>query len=138
MKILSSPEAVRRLIMLDAAVSAASTLLLLMGADMLAESLGLPEQFLHAIGLILVPFVLLVGWTATREVPPQAVVWAIVSANAGWVVASVIVLIGPWLQPTALGNGFVIGQAVVVGLMAEMQFIALWQRQRRGGLVIET
>jgi len=129
MKALSSPKALRAVLVLDAVASAVTTLLLIGVAGLLALPFGLPEPFLRSVGLILIPFVVLVGWTATREVPPQPLVWVIMSANALWVVASIIFLLGPWVQPTMLGNGFVITQAVVVALFAELQLIALWRRR---------
>ena len=128
MKALSSPKALRAVLILDAVASAVTTLLLIEGAGLLAVPFGLPEPFLRAAGLVLIPFVLFVGWAATREAPPVPVVWAIISANALWVVASAIFLLGPWVQPTALGTGFVIAQAIAVGLFAELQLIALWRR----------
>ncbi len=129
MKALSSPKALRAVLVLDAVASAVTTLLLIGGAGLLALPFGLPEPFLRSVGLILIPFVLFVGWAATREAPPEPVVWAIISANALWVVASIIFLLGPWMQPTALGTGFVIAQAVAVGLFADLQFIAFWRRR---------
>jgi hypothetical protein len=34
-------------------------------------------------------------------------------------------LIGDWVDPTSLGYGFVIAQAVAVGLFAELQVLGL-------------
>jgi hypothetical protein len=42
-------------------------------------------------------------------------VWVAILGNAGWVVGSVVVLVV--LLPTWVGYAFVIGQAVVVGLL---------------------
>ena len=35
-----------------------------------------------------------------------------------------------WLQPTPLGNAFIIAQALFVGVMAELQFIGLKREAR--------
>ena len=69
MKALSSPRALRAVLILDAVASAVTTLLLIEGAGLLAVPFGLPEPFLRAAGLVLIPFVLFVGWAATREAP---------------------------------------------------------------------
>src|SRR5690606_17937246 len=56
----------RQVLLLDAVATGATALLLGLGAGLLAGPLGLPEALLHGAGLILVPFVVLVAWTASR------------------------------------------------------------------------
>jgi hypothetical protein len=53
------------------------------------------------------------------------VVWSIIVCNASWVAASLLLLVGGWVAPTALGYAFVIAQAVVVGVFAELQYMAV-------------
>ena len=49
---------------------------------------------------------------------------AIIALNVLWVVGSAVVLFG-FVAPTLLGYAFVIAQAIVVGVFAELQFIGL-------------
>jgi hypothetical protein len=115
----------RRALLLDAAATGATALLLALGAGFLAGSLGLPEALLRGAGLVLVPFVGVVGWTATRDHPPAGAIRTIIGANTVWVVASIVLLASGWTTPTLLGQVFVIGQALVVGLFAELQIMGL-------------
>jgi hypothetical protein len=45
-----------------------------------------------------------------------------------WVAGSIGLLVSGWVAPTMLGTAFVTAQAVVVGVLAELQFVGL----RRG------
>ena len=127
MSFLKSPHLLRRALVADAVFSGVSTLVLILAAGLLAGPLGLPEAFLRVIGLIFIPFVVLVTWTARREPTPRNAAWTVAGANAIWVVASIAVLLGGWLEPTGLGIAFIIVQAVIVGLLAELQTIGLWR-----------
>lgn len=115
----------RRALFLDAGASGLSGILFLLGAGILAEPLGLSVGLMRIIGLSFVPFVLLVGWAGMQERPGAGVVWTIIVLNALWVAASLLLVVGNWLELTFLGNSFVIIQGVAVGLFAELQFIGL-------------
>ena len=54
-----------------------------------------------------------------------AAVKAIIALNVLWVLGSVGLLVSGWVAPTVLGYAFVIVQAIVVGVFAELQFIGL-------------
>jgi hypothetical protein len=71
------------------------------------------------------PGVALVAWAATRTTVSASVIWTIIISNALWVVASIGLLFDDWVDLTALGYGFVIAQAVAVGLFAELQVLGL-------------
>lgn len=128
MKFLSSPRALNQVLLLDAMASGATALLLLAGAELLAGLFGLPAPFLRAAGLILAPYVLIVGWMARRSTPHATVIWAIICANLLWFGASLCCLLGPWFEPTTLGTAFVIAQAIVVAGFAELQIMAIRRR----------
>jgi hypothetical protein len=93
----------RKALLLDAAASGVTALLLIAGAGLLDGLLGLPVALMREAGLILVPFVAFVAWVGTREEALRGAVWAIVAANALWVVASIGLLVSGWVAPTALG-----------------------------------
>ncbi len=116
----------------DAAASAATGLLMAAAAGPLSALLGLPQPLLLAAGLFLLPYAALVAWLGAKPAMPSAAVWAVIAINALWVIESAALLLLGWVQPTALGTGFIIAQAVVVALFVELQFVAL-RRARQGG-----
>ena len=114
----------RNALLVDAAASGATGLLMIAGAGLLEGLLGLPAALLRGAGFVLVPYVAFVVWAGTREHIQGGAVWAIIIANAAWAIASVFLLIGT-LTPTLLGYAFVIGQALVVALLGEAQYVGL-------------
>jgi len=115
----------RRALLADALISGATGLLMLIGANVLASILGLPEALLRYAGLVLLPYGALVAYVATREQLRRWAVWAVIIANAIWAVDSIILLLSGWLTPNALGYAFIIFQALVVAAFAEIQYIGL-------------
>ena len=115
----------RRALILDAVASGAAGLLMIAGAGLLEGFLGLPAGLLRGAGLVLVPYVAFVVFVGTRtEIEPPAV-WSIIVANVLWAAASGLLLVSGWVAPTALGYAFVIGQAAVVALLGELQYVGL-------------
>ena len=115
----------RRVLTTDTAFSGLSMLVLVLAAGPLAGPLGLPESFLRVLGLVLVPFVAFIAWVALRRPLVVGAVWVLIVGNALWVLASIALLASGWLSPSGLGIAFIVGQAVIVGLFAELQFIGL-------------
>lgn len=115
----------RRVLWIDAGLTGATALLLVVAAGLLAPPLGLPEALMRWAGAALIPFAVFVCWLAMREPAPRPIVWAVAAANALWAVDSVLVLLLGWVAPTTLGVIFVVGQAVVVAVLAELQIIGL-------------
>jgi hypothetical protein len=64
-------------------------------------------------------------FTGSRAAIAQPAVWAIIAANALWAAASALLLLSGWVAPTALGYAFVIGQAAVVALLGELQYVGV-------------
>jgi len=115
----------RQALVADATTSAACGLLMLFGAGPLTGTLGLPESLLRAAGLVLLPYALSVGMLGMRPHLSRAVVWAVVFANGIWSADSALLLMSGWVAPTRAGYAFVIAQAVVTLMYAELQFIGL-------------
>jgi hypothetical protein len=69
--------------------------------------------------------VALVAFVGTRETISRPAVQAIIALNVLWVAGSIGLLVSGWVAPTALGYAFVIAQAIVVGVFAELQFVGL-------------
>ncbi|EKS37695.1 hypothetical protein [Afipia clevelandensis] len=115
----------RRALQIDALFSAVSALLLVFGAGFLASLTNLPEDFLRNTGLVLVAFVLGVGYLATRDMMPKIAVWAVIAINAVWTIDSIALLASGWVSPNLLGQVFIVAQAIAVGVFAELEFIGL-------------
>ena len=71
----------------------------------------------------------LVAFVGTREAISRPAVKAIIALNVLWVVGSIGLLTSGYVAPTVLGYAFVIAQAIVVGVFAELQFIGLRRAQ---------
>ena len=124
-----APLSLRAALVLDAAASGAAGIVMLAEAGMLAPLPVLPARPPPAAGAALLPFALAVGLLARRTAPPRGLAWAVVAVNEAWVVASIVLLLGGWVTPTALGVAFVLAQAAVVAVFAVLQALA----RRRGG-----
>jgi len=122
---LQMTPSLRKILFADAATSAACCLLLSFCAGILAPLLGLSDVLLRVAGLSLLPFAAFVAYLATSGSSSRAAVWAVILCNAVWVIDSLLLLVGGWAQPTFLGYAFVAAQALVVGIFAELEFIAL-------------
>ena len=128
MNIHSSP-LLRQALVADATTSAAFGLLMLIGAGSLSGILGLPEMLLRIAGVVLLPYAALVGWLGVREAISKPIAWAVVLGNALWVADSLLLLASGWVSPTSAGYAFVIGQALVVLMYAEFQYVGLRRSQ---------
>jgi hypothetical protein len=115
----------RQILLVDAVVSGAAGLLMGLGATALQEWLGMPAALLRYAGWSLVPFAVGLVLLARREALPRGAVVAVIALNVAWVLASVAVLFARAIQPSALGYAFVIGQAVAVAVLAEMETVGL-------------
>lgn len=115
----------RRVLLIDAAVSAATGILMIAGARLLADLLALPAALLRSSSLVLLPFAALVALLATRERLPRWAVWAVIVTNILWASDSVLLLVTGWVEPAALGIAFVLAQAAVVALFAEAEYVGL-------------
>lgn len=110
----------RRVQLFDAATCLGAGLLCTLAAAPLAGLTGLPPGLLRGAGLFLLPFAALVFWSSLMPAAP--VVGAVAAANVLWVLAGVGVLLGAGLPVTPLGYAFVAAQAVVVAVIAGLQF----------------
>lgn len=109
----------------DAAASGATGVVMALGAGFLTDLLALPEPLLRGAGLLLLPFAAFVAFLGTRESPSRGAVLAVIAVNAAWTAGSVLLLVGGWVAPTALGVAFVVFQAIVVAAFAEAQVLGL-------------
>ena len=109
----------------DAVASGATGLMMIAGANLVEGLLGLPAALTREAGLLLVPYVVFVGFIGTREVISRTAAQVTVALNIVWTLASIGLLLTDYVAPTALGYTLVIGQAAVVAVFAELQLIGL-------------
>jgi hypothetical protein len=123
MKLFMSALSVRRLLVADGLISGATGLALIAGAGLAEPVFNIPAPLLRTAGVALLPFAGMVLFFS-RHVTRRRV-WTVVLLNVAWVVASVLVLLGGFIEPTSLGLAFVLFQALVVAGLAELQFLGL-------------
>lgn len=123
MNAFTSPIAVRRLLVADALISGVAGLAMIVAAGAVEPLLNIPAALMRAAGVALLPFAGMVLYFSRHVTRSR--VWMVVSLNLGWVAASVLALLEGFIEPTALGTAFVLFQAVVVAVLAELQFMGL-------------
>jgi hypothetical protein len=116
---------VRRTLLLDAVVSGANGAVYLVAAGPLESALGLPAELLRPLGAFLLAYAALLWLVATRAELRLGAVRVVVAGNVAWTVASLVVLAGGWLTPTALGEAWLAIQALAVAGIAALQAYAL-------------
>ena len=122
---INSSNLLRGALVADAVASGAMGLLLAIAATPLASLLALPDAFLREAGLLLIPYALFVGYLGSRVQLPARLAWFVIAGNAVYVVASFALLFSQWLTPNLLGELFIAAQAIVVGVIAELQYIGM-------------
>jgi hypothetical protein len=115
----------RRAFLLDAVATGGLGLALAAGAGHLEELLGMPTMLLREAGLICMVFAAWLAFALTRERLTNAMVWFAVGVNTLWVLASLGLLASGWVEPTWLGVAFVVAQALVVVVFAELQYLGM-------------
>ncbi|MBA2451834.1 MAG: hypothetical protein H0V47_01580 [Chloroflexia bacterium] len=124
----SRPLSLRQVLLADGVVSGVFGILLLTAAGPLSDPLGLSVAFLRWTGLMLAPFAAVVLYLATCEAIPRRGVSTIVGINVLWVLASLLLLLTGWIDQSGLGTAFIVAQAALVALFAELQFVGLRRR----------
>jgi hypothetical protein len=122
---LPSSTLLRRALVVDAVVTGACALLLAFGARMLDAFLGLPASLLTGAGVSLIVYTAFLIWLIRRDTLPRGAVWFVIAGNALWAIDSVLLLFTNWVDPTVVGQVFVVFQAIVVAVFAEAQYVGL-------------
>jgi hypothetical protein len=125
MPMLHPSPLLRQALLSDAVTSAACGLLMLLAAAPLSGLLGLPEMLLRLAGAVLLPYAAFIAYLGLREQLQRPIVWAVVIGNVIWTADSLLLLMSGWVEPTRAGYAFVIGQALVVLMYAELQYMGL-------------
>ena len=111
---------IRTILGLDALTCLAAGSVMSIGAGLLADPTGLHPTLLLVAGCSLFPVAALFGWMAKTPLLNGALVMLAVIGNAGWVAASIAVLM--MTEPTLFGAAFVLAQAAVVAVLAWLEF----------------
>jgi hypothetical protein len=131
---LTAPAAPGRLtirfaLLLDAVVSGANGVAYLVAAEPIGDLLGLPADFLRALGAFFVVYAAVV-WLVSRR-PSAPAVAAVIGGNVLWVLASIVFVFAGWHDPTTAGVVWTILQAIIVAGFAELQVAsAPWRAGR--------
>ncbi len=125
---LSSPIVLRRVLAFDAISGAGTGGLHLLLAPRLSAWVGLPEPLLQASGVAIFAFVALAGWLALQASPPRGPLMAIALLNVAWAAGCLWLVFGSAVTLTPLGVAYAVVQAVVVIVLAELQ----WMGSRHG------
>lgn len=128
---LSSPTVLRRVLAFDAISGAGTGVLHLLLASVLATWLGLPQALLQASGVAIFAFVLLAAWLARQATVPRGPLMVIVLLNVAWAIACAWLALGGAVQPTPLGVAYLLVQAVVVLVLAELEWMG-WRQLGAG------
>lgn len=115
-------------LLIDAAVSGLNAVAYLAAAGLLSGLLGYGAGLLRGLGASLLLFALAVAVIGTRATIPRSAAWAVVGANVGWTVASLLVAVTGWGGPTVAGTVWTVLQAIVVAALAAVQATALRRR----------
>jgi len=115
----------RKLIAIDAVICLLSATGLILFAEEIASLTVLPQQLLFWAGVSLVPSAVFMGATARPDQTPRWAAWTIVIGNGLWVAASLALAFSGLVEPNIYGWAFVMSQAVVVAVLAELEFSAL-------------
>jgi hypothetical protein len=117
-----TPTTLRRVLWLDAASGIVMGLSHLALAEPLSGWTGIPASWLQLAALIVFGAASLAAWLATRASPPAAGVRMLAGGNFAWVAASLWLAFGAGLPLTTLGLVWVLMQALVVLVMAELEW----------------
>ncbi|MCB1554739.1 MAG: hypothetical protein KDJ14_13105 [Xanthomonadales bacterium] len=110
---------------LDGAVSSLAGVLTLALSEWMATELGAPPNAVVALGVFMLAYGLSLLLLARTQAASPILLWGIVIGNALWAAASVALAFSSLIAPTTPGLVVLIGQAVAVFGLTEMQFIGL-------------
>lgn len=116
---------VRRVLLLDAAVTGVNGVAYLVGAGVLDSVLGLSTALLQPTGGLLLVFAAAVTYLAIRPLLTRSAVRGVIVANLIWAISSLFVAAADWFSPTTTGRIWIVVQAGTVALFAGLQHWAL-------------
>ncbi|ARU04151.1 hypothetical protein CCO03_05195 [Comamonas serinivorans] len=131
MSLFTAPRFLSRILWLDAASCLATGALQLAITPTLASWTGLPAPLLTGTGVFLVVYALLAAWMARQDPTPRGLTGLVVVGNFAWALGCIALMLSQALPLTGLGLAWLGLQAVVVVVLAELQWTGL-RRTRPG------
>jgi hypothetical protein len=128
----------RRILVVDAITSGSSALILLLIGGSVADRLGLPPSLVQSVAIALVPFSIFVALLARQERVAPAAVWTVIVLNGAWVIASIWLATSSIVPRNALGNAVIVVQALMVGVLGELQYVGLRRLRARPTVMAAT
>lgn len=125
MSIFASPRFLPRVMAADAVSCAATGGVQLAATAPLAALTGLPAGLLGATGAFLLVYALAAAWMAWRRPTPRTLVGAVAAGNLAWAVGCGALLSTDALPLTGWGTAWLLAQAAVVVVLAELQWTGL-------------
>ncbi|MFJ7778948.1 hypothetical protein [Streptomyces yangpuensis] len=116
--------ALRRFLALDSVVTTGNGLAYVAFSAPLGRLLGVGQELLLGLGVLLVLYGAAVGALASRRRPPALAVKAVVETNYAWAALSLVALV-VWFSPTVAGTVWIPAQALTVAGFAVLQQLAL-------------
>lgn len=111
---------IRQVLLTDIAITGATALLMLLGAPLIDDLLDVPAALLAGAGAVLIPYVGYLFWLANRDAAPRAGIGVAIAANLAWAIGCVVLLVAGWVDPNGLGVAFILLNAVVVIVFADL------------------
>ena len=122
----------RHTVLIDAAATTATAILMLAARELLYPYFGLPSsRLLDVTALAFLVYAAIIASTAMRPVIPRATLMTIIGANVAYVLASLVVLAMFWNQLHPIGRGLIAAVAVAVEAFATMQYMAARRRHEQ-------
>lgn len=115
----------RRVLRVDAVLSALTAAVMLVGAEPLATWTGLPAGLVQGIGAALVPWAALLAWLASRATVARTAIGAVVALNFLWVLDCALLAFGAFGAPQGPGMAFAAVQAVGAFVVTELEWLGL-------------
>jgi hypothetical protein len=115
----------RRVLIVDGAISGTTGLMMFLGAAALEGLLGVPASLLQVAGVSLLPFAAFVIYLSQRDRLSRPSVLTVIALNFAWVAGSIALIFLPSLAPSRLGVAFIAAQALAVLAFAELQWVGL-------------
>lgn len=112
------------ILLADAVLSGLAGALMVGGGSLIGPHLGLPAPLLVAAGGILLAYAAVVGWLSRRAVVPRPVLLALVGINLLWGAECLLLPALGWVEPSALGWGFLLAQTAFVVVIADLVWFA--------------
>jgi hypothetical protein len=128
--LILSSRLLRNALRADGILSAITGLAFAAANSGLGMLFGLPSGLLFWSGALLVPYALLVAWLGTRMRIYRPLVFVVIGLNLLWALDSVGLLLSRRVAPTPLGSVFTLGQALIVALVAQLEFVGLRRSTR--------